>query len=87
MLNFRSKRFIARTVAASFLFLGMAANVSAQTAESADTKIKRAMSAGPAAISAQATIMDLDGTILRKGNNGWTCLPGVGLIPGDNHPM
>lgn len=56
-------------------------------AESVDDKIARAMSAAPSDISADATIMDVDGTILRAGSNGWVCLPGVGLIPGDKHPM
>lgn len=31
--------------------------------------------------------MDVDGTILRSGTNRWVCIPGVGLIPGDKHPM
>lgn len=55
--------------------------------ESVDAKIARAASAAPASISDNATIMDVDGTLLREGTNGWTCLPGVGLIPGDKHPM
>lgn len=55
--------------------------------ESNAAKIARAVSAAPARISANATIMDVDGTILREGSNGWTCLPGVSLIPGDKHPM
>jgi len=59
----------------------------AEEQESKDTKIARAMSAAPNSISADATIMDVDGTILREGSNGWTCIPGVGLIPGDKHPM
>ena len=58
-----------------------------EEAESAEVKIARAMSAAPASISAEATIMDVDGTVLREGSNGWTCFPGVGLIPGDKHPM
>lgn len=57
------------------------------TAETVEDKIARAMSAAPADISAEATIMDVDGTVLREGTNGWVCLPGVGLIPGDTHPM
>ncbi len=61
--------------------------VTAALAESSEDKIARAMSAAPADISAQATIMDVDGTVLRAGSNGWVCLPGVGLIPGDKHPM
>ncbi len=52
-----------------------------------DAKIARAMSAAPADISARATIMDVDGTILREGSNGWVCMPGVPLIPGDENPM
>ncbi len=55
--------------------------------ESNATKIARAMSAAPDGISAKATIMDMDGSILREGDNGWTCVPGVSLIPMDNHPI
>ncbi|WP_339673167.1 hypothetical protein [Dasania marina] len=55
--------------------------------ETAASKIARAMSAAPADISQQATIMDVDGSMLRQGSNGWVCLPGIGLIPGDKHPM
>jgi len=50
-----------------------------------DDLIKQAMSAAPESISAQATIMNSDGTILREGSNGWTCLPHT--MPGDNAPM
>ena len=41
-----------------------------------DALIAKAMSAAPAAISANATIMLWDGTVLREGSNGWTCIPG-----------
>lgn len=41
-----------------------------------DAVIAAAMSAAPAAISADATIMLWDGTVLREGSNGWTCIPG-----------
>jgi len=53
--------------------------------ETAATKIARALTAAPANISKDATIMDVDGTILQKGTNGWTCLPGA--APGDKTPM
>lgn len=56
-------------------------------AETADDKIARAITAAPSDITNNATIMDVDGTILREGSNGWVCLPGIGLIPGDEHPM
>src|SRR5262249_42206268 len=39
-------------------------------------KIARAMRAGPPLISKNATIVDVDGTVLRPGTNGWTCMPG-----------
>jgi hypothetical protein len=69
------------------LTVGACADTSVEVADGADVKIARAVSAAPASISDHATVMDVDGTILREGTNGWTCLPGVGLIPGDDHPM
>ncbi len=53
--------------------------------ESAADKIARAMSAAHPAISDNATVMDVDGMILKEGSNGWVCMPGIG--PGDDHPM
>lgn len=53
--------------------------------ESKEAKIKRAMSAGPAQIAADATVADHDGTLLRKGTNGWTCMPS--MSPDDTVPM
>jgi len=53
--------------------------------ESTEDKITRAQSAAHSGISKNATIMDMDGTILKKGTNGWTCLPGT--LPGDKKPM
>ncbi|WP_416305625.1 hypothetical protein [Neptunicella sp. SCSIO 80796] len=58
---------------------------STYAADSADEKIQRAMSAAPASISEHATIMDTDGTELRKGSNGWTCFPDT--MRGDKAPM
>jgi hypothetical protein len=45
----------------------------------------RAASAAPASISDNATIMASDGTVLREGSNGWTCMPDT--MPGDKAPM
>lgn len=53
--------------------------------ESEAVKIKRALSAAPSSISEHATVMDSDGTILKQGNNGWTCLPDV--LPNDKNPI
>lgn len=84
-----NKRFLSRgpqalcALSISFIIAGTAW----ADDESAATKIARAVSAAPASISAEATVIDVDGTVLREGSNGWTCLPGVPLIPGDDHPM
>ena len=56
--------------------------------ESAAQKIARAISAGPPSVTAHATVADMDAkgkmTTLRKGTNGWTCVPGhVGVIGDD----
>ena len=64
----------------SILLAGTAA-----AGESAEEKIARAMSAAPSAVSAEAAIVDTDGTVLREGSNGWTCLPDT--KPGDHAPM
>jgi hypothetical protein len=65
--------------------LALLASAAATAGDSAEAKIARAMTAAPAAVSAEATIMDTDGTILREGSNGWTCLPDTN--PGDHAPM
>ena len=55
--------------------------------ENKAARIARALSAAPADISDNASVVDVDGTVLREGSNGWTCIPGIPLIPGDDHPM
>jgi hypothetical protein len=79
MDNSKTGRVAAITAVACVLSTG------AWAGDSAEDKIARAMSAAPAAVSAEATIMDTDGTILREGSNGWTCLPDT--MPGDHAPM
>lgn len=48
--------------------------------ESAEAKIKRALSAAPAAVAMAAAVAEIDGdgktTVLRAGTNGFTCVPG-----------
>lgn len=44
--------------------------------------IASAESAGPASISKNATIKDWNMKVLRKGTNGWTCLPDNPDTPG-----
>lgn len=53
--------------------------------EHADEVIAQAMRAAPPAIAKDATIVDRDGTVLREGSNGWTCMPNT--MPGDDAPM
>jgi hypothetical protein len=48
----------------------------------AQDAVRSAMSAAPASISANATIMDWTFTVVRKGTNGWTCLPDRPDTPG-----
>lgn len=47
-----------------------------------DKAIASAESAGPGSISKDATIKDWNMKVLRKGTNGWTCLPDNPGTPG-----
>jgi hypothetical protein len=67
------------------MVIGLLVATGACGGESAADKIARAKSAAQPAISGHATIVDVDGTLLEKGSNGWVCMPGIG--PGDDHPM
>jgi hypothetical protein len=59
-------------------------SVIAQDDPDMQTKIDSAMSAGPTAVSAEATILDGDGTVLREGTNDWTCYPDNPGSPGND---
>ncbi len=67
------------------LAFGFVSTIALAAEESIDAKIARAMSAAPDHVSNAAKIVDVDGTVLRDGANGWVCSPGV--VPGDDHPM
>lgn len=60
----------------------------ADKAESAQVKIARAVSAAPANIGKDATVMEMDEkgntTVLRKGTNGFTCFAGHPGTVGDD---
>ncbi len=79
--------FNKKAIGVALAFFAVSGLAGPAMAESDAEKIARAILAAPSDISANATIMDVDGTILREGSNEWVCLPGVGLIPGDKHPM
>lgn len=71
--------------------IGLAVGIAtAQNDAETQTKIENAMSAAPAAIAQDATILDwefdADGkfVVLREGTNGWTCLPDDPGTPTNN---
>lgn len=80
-----SKKQCAVIMFLSFAFAVLAAPFGLAAEQSNEGKIARAMQAAPLSISENATIIDVDGTVLRQGSNGWTCLPSVG--PNSTHPM
>lgn len=67
----------------SSLVLFVAGTVNAQDKEAL---IASAVSAAPASVSHDATVMDWQQNVLREGTNGWTCLPDVPDTPGTD-PM
>jgi hypothetical protein len=75
-----------------FPLVAAAAGVLAGNAVVAQTTdpIASAESAAPASISSKATIVQMDAkgamTVLRKGSNGWTCMPDAPATPGPD-PM
>jgi hypothetical protein len=64
----------------------------APAARTAEWKIQNAMTAGPASVTKNATVMDWPSSPtdsmkqLRAGTNGWTCMPDIPDTPG-NDPM
>jgi hypothetical protein len=52
--------------------------------EGLEQRIAHARSAAPASISANATVM-VDGKVVAKGTNGWTCMPDT--MPSDGAAM
>lgn len=66
-----------------FIALGALTAVWTQPVGTTDP-IASAMSAGPSSISAQATVLDWNFKELRKGTNGWTCLPDRPGTPGND---
>ncbi len=61
-----------RTVTLTIVTLGLIVSSSAYAETPA---IKSALSAAPPSLAKNATVMSWDKKTLRKGTNGWTCLP------------
>jgi hypothetical protein len=53
------------------------AMISVGAARADEAKIKSALSGAPDSIAKNAAVQDWDGTVLREGTNGWTCLPDI----------
>lgn len=54
-------------------------------AQDKDAMIREALSAAPASVADNATVMDWDQNELKAGTNGWTCMPSPPNI--ENGPM
>jgi len=74
----------------AFAALAAGAFLGAQTPGSGETtqaKIARALSAAPPAVAKSAKVVDTDAqgkvTVLREGDNGFTCMPGNPKVIGD----
>jgi hypothetical protein len=74
------RRTILTAIALCFSLHGLA------FAQDMKNKIESALSSAPASVAQNATVMDLDMTVIREGTNGWTCLPDNPDTPG-NDPM
>lgn len=72
-------------IIAAALLITTVASAAGKDDKDKNEKIKRAMRAAPVAISAEAAVMDTDGSLLREGSNGWMCMPSV--MAGDKVPM
>lgn len=68
-----------RGIFANLLLISLfvVAMISVGTARADDAKIKSALSAAPESLAKNAAVQDWDGTVLREGTNGWTCLPDI----------
>lgn len=77
-----NKNIISKTVlVAAFLAVGMSSSLAD---DDLDNRIAHARSAAPLTVSANATVM-VDGKVVAKGSNGWTCMPDT--MPGDGAAM
>lgn len=52
--------------------------------DSTEALIERALEAGPSHVTEEATVLAADGTVLREGSNGWSCV--VEVVPGYGYP-
>ena len=79
----RSKLLGLTLALSTLVLLPRAAFAQEEQAADAAAMIASALSAAPEAITATATITDLDGNVLRQGTSGFTCMPDDPEIPGN----
>lgn len=79
-MNYCTKRFFLSWLAV-LLF-----PVAAMAQETDSDMLENTLKAAPAAISANATVLDGDGNVIQEGSNGYTCLPDDPSADG-NSPM
>jgi hypothetical protein len=72
-------RLVLTLLSAALALLG--APVCSGQHTNAEAKIKQALRAAPAGVAQDATVKDWDGSVLRKGGDGWTCYPGPEHMP------
>ena len=78
---------MSRTVMFFVALLVVVLTSTALAVESSAVKIQRALSAAPAWVQANATVVEIKNgkaIVLRKGSNGFTCLPGTPGVVGDD---
>lgn len=70
------------------VLVGLPADALAQqsAATDPDARIANALSAAPPSEADAAQVILMDGTVLRRGTNGWTCIPDDPAVP-NNAPM
>ncbi|MGF1724965.1 hypothetical protein [Photobacterium nomapromontoriensis] len=76
--------WVAGALASGLLSVSCFADENTMSEDLMTEKIGRAKSAAPASISDHATVI-VDGKVVVKGTNGWTCLPDT--FPNDGMPM
>jgi len=77
---------MSKKILIAFICLGLLGS-SIAIAGDADAIITGAESAGPPSVTADATIKDAEGNVLREGDNGYTCYPeqnGMGAMCNDS---
>jgi hypothetical protein len=79
-------RTIWRAVLTSGITLAIPIGVLVGQGGDKNAVIKAALSAAPPELAANASVQDWDGNVLKRGSNGFTCLPTPPGVPG-NAPM